>query len=127
MKVLQSRKLHQLVLVCLQFFMEARRLTLFQICVRFVSFMKMASSASKILAEKLPSTEQAAIHHSSHVHLQVITVTFHSVLSYYIYIHFLFCFVLQRLDITFHCFCPIGFTVPSLHNHIVHKANRSFN
>ena len=52
--------------------------------LRFVSFTKMASSASKILPEKLP-TKRAAIHHRWRVHLQVTTVIFHSVLSCYIY------------------------------------------
>ena len=39
--------------------------------LRYVNFMKMASTANKLLPEKLPPSERAAIHHSWRVYLQV--------------------------------------------------------
>ena len=39
--------------------------------LRFSRFMKMAASSSKLLPEKFPPTERAAVFHTWRVHLQV--------------------------------------------------------
>ena len=40
-------------------------------CLRYSKFMKMASSSSKVLPEKLPPTDRAIVYHTWRVHLQV--------------------------------------------------------